>query len=183
MGRLFVAESTLDGEVVASVNDVREDIDVFVSHKSEDEDKALEVANCVKLFGLTAWIDVTDMKGVVDNANVVRRIEDAISHASSLIAVVTRATRLSWWVPFEIGLAYQKKKQLASYCEEATKVTRPSFLWPWPLIEDHYRLHMWCEHVKETKTMGNRIVAEAAATGRRQSYRDSLRDIRKRLRS
>ena len=135
-------------------------------------------------MGLTAWVDVVDMAGVEDDTRMVRRIEDAISRASSLIAVVTEATNESWWVPFEIGLAYGMEKQLASYCEDACLIDLPSYLWSWPVIKNHSDLHDWCEHYRATKSFAYSIVAEAlkARVGRRQTYRDSLIDIRDQLR-
>ena len=188
MGKWFAAESKYEPKILASVNNVGEDedIDVFVSHRSDDENKAMEVAHCVKTHGLTAWVDAIDMKGMDDDEKMVGRIEDAISRASSLIAVITGVTNESWWVPFEIGLAYEKEKQLASYCEDTTRVEFPTFLWSWPLVRDHCGLYKWCEHIKATKTTGHRVLMEAskaAIAKRRQRYMSSLFDIRSQLRN
>ena len=141
----------------------------------------MEVAHCVNACGLTVWIDAIDMKHVADDERMVRRIEDAIAHATSLIAIVTDVTNESWWVPFEIGLAYEKEKQLASYCEDASQIDIPSFLWSWPLIEDHVGLHQWCAHIKSA---GPHSLLETAVAKivPRQAYRNSLFTIRDQLR-
>ena len=179
MGKFF-ASSMQEARVRASVDDVDERIDVFVSHKSDDKDEAEAVATCIVSYGLTVWLDTIDIKGVSDDQEMVRRIEAAISRASSLIAVITSDTNESWWVPFEIGLAYEKEKQLASYCENP-QIALPSFLWSWPLVQDHDGLHKWCQHIKVTKA---RVLIEAAKArvDRRQRYRDSLSEIRNALR-
>lgn len=183
MGR-FIASSTQYSQLRANVNDVHEDIDVFVSHKSDDKDKAEDVARCIVTSGLSVWIDTVDIGGTADDIEMVRRIETAIARASSLIAVVTQVTNESWWVPFEIGLAYEKEKQLASYCESPHQVEFPSFLWSWPLVQNHNDLHKWCRHVKATKSTYPRssISIARARVDDRQSYRDSLSRIRNELR-
>lgn len=181
MGKFF-AESAPEHRVLASVNQVSQRIDVFVSHKSDDESKAMAVARCVKELGLTAWVDAIDMEGATDNEQMVNRIQEAISRASSLIAVVTNVTNESWWVPFEIGLAYEKEKDLATYCEDAAKVHLPSFLWSWPLVKDHHDLHRWCESIMETKTMLQEAVMETYTDqDRKRAYRRRLFKIRDQL--
>ena len=60
MARLFM-ETT--GEREISLREaVRERLewDVFVSHKSDDIDKALDLARCIQSEGLSAWMDVLD---------------------------------------------------------------------------------------------------------------------------
>ena len=173
-----------EAQVRASVDDVDERIDVFVSHKSDDKDEAEEVATCIVSCGLTVWLDTIDIRGVIDDKGMVRRIEAAISRASSLIAVITHVTNESWWVPFEIGLAYEKEKQLASYCENCSRIDFPSFLWSWPLVRNHDDLHKWCQYIKATKAIHSRTLIEAAKArvDSKQNYRKSLFEIRNALR-
>lgn len=184
MGR-FIASSMQESQFRASVNAVHEDIDVFVSHKSDDKEKAEDVARCIVTSGLSVWIDTVDIGGTADDKEMVRRIDAAIARASSLIAVVTQVTNESWWVPFEIGLAYEKEKQLASYCERPHQVEFPSFLWSWPLVRNHSDLHRWCQHIGATKkSTSPRVSIESvrAKVDGRQSYRNSLFGIRDELR-
>ena len=114
---------------------------------------------------------------------MVDRIEAAISRSTSLMAVVTDVTNESWWVPFEIGLAYDMDKQLASYCEEQDGVEIPSFLWRWPLVQDHDDLHEWCNKMKVMKS--DKYLTEAASLsktiGERAFYRRTLKSVRSSL--
>ena len=171
----------------ASVNDVetRIDIDVFVSHKSDDEEKAVEVARCIHSCGLTPWLDVIDLEDEADDEEMVDRIQDAISRSFSLMAVITDITNESWWVPFEIGIAYDMRKQLASYCEDPEDVDPPSFLMRWPLVQNHSDLHYWCTMIKDSDRT-TPYLAEASAASeyrRRHIYRNKLAEVRKALQS
>lgn len=167
-------------EQLDSIDDLQGDIDVFVSHKSDDEEKAVEVAACIGNFGLRPWLDVTDLHDHEDDDAMVDRIEAAIARSFSLMAVVTDLTSESWWVPFEIGLAYDMDKQLASYCEEQEDVEIPSFLWRWPLVQDHGDLHTWCAKMKAMES--HKYLTEAAnlasTVGKKTVYRRSLTTVR-----
>jgi len=43
------------------------------------------------------------------------KIQAVISRSYCLLAIVTNATNKSWWVPFEIGAAWDMKKYLSTY--------------------------------------------------------------------
>ena len=160
MGRYINASGDFVKE--ASVNNVKMRIDVFVSHKSDDEEKAEEVARCIQSCGLTPWLDVVDLVDKEDDEKMADRIQDAISRSFSLMAVVTDTTNESWWVPFEIGIAYDMCKQLASYCEHPEDVDPPSFLKRWPLATNRDALRRWCRIISESdRTLSS--LAEASA--------------------
>ena len=123
--------------------------DVFVSHKSDDIDEALSVAKCIRSFDLTAWVDVLDPNIGGDALDLDNYIERVMFRSFSLMAVVTDVTHQSWWVPFEIGIAFELRRYLASYTERLTEL--PSFLEKRPRITNHIKLHEWCEKIKELK--------------------------------
>ena len=85
---------------------------------------------------------------------------------------MTNATSDSWWVPFEIGVAWDKNKYLSTYGDP--RVELPSFLAAWPRVVDHQELHAWCEEVKNKKAAYRPIIREAfveVASGQQSSYR------------
>ena len=172
--------------LLASVDKLQEHIHVFVSHKSSDEAKAKEVATCINSYGLRTWLDVTDLTDDEDDDAMVDRIEAAIAKSFSLMAIVTDVTNESWWVPFEIGLAYDMKKELASYCEDQEEAEIPSFLSRWPLVDDHASLHIWCKHIK-SKRMESRPVFLYEAAGSaglalsKNAYQESLNTVKSEL--
>ena len=182
MGRYINASDKFVEE--ASVNDVKIPIDVFVSHKSDDEEKAVEVAHCIRSCGLTPWLDVVDLEDEIDDEKMVDRIQDAISQSFSLMAVVTNITNESWWVPFEVGIAHDMCKQLASYCENPEDVGLPSFLMRWPLVRNHDALHDWCTMINDLdRTIPYLAEASADSEYRRRRYRNELAEIKRALES
>lgn len=115
--------------------------DVFVSHKSNDAVKAIQIAERISNNGLSAWVDVADPTGVRDGPDLADYIRRILASSHSLLALVTSATKDSWWVPFEIGIAFQQEKLLASYGSGASL---PSFLQKWPNVQSYSALDRWC---------------------------------------
>ena len=118
--------------------------DVFVSHKSNDAPKAVHIAERISMNGLSAWVDVADptVKDGPDLADYIRRV---LQSSRSLLALVTSATKESWWVPFEIGIAFEKEKLLASY---GNRVNLPTFLYKWPNVQSDTELDRWCQELR-----------------------------------
>ena len=150
--------------------------DVFVSHTTKDDDVAEEVAECIRSFGLTAWVDSDFLEPTQDGPGMASKIQGVISRSYCLLAVVTNATSTSWWVPFEIGVAWDSNKYLSTYGDP--RVTLPTFLLVWPRVKDHQELHSWCEEVKKKKATYRPTIHEAyveVASGQRSSYGIEMR--------
>ena len=148
MGRLYSAagkeELTLEAATSRELT-----WDVFVSHRTKDDDLAEEVAGCIRSYGLTVWVDSDNLSPQDDGPGMASKIKRVIGRSYCLLAVVTSATSESWWVPFEIGVAADKNRFLSTYGDP--RVTLPSFLAAWPRVKDHDELHSWCEEVKKMK--------------------------------
>ena len=119
--------------------------DVFVSHKSNDAAKAVQIAERISSHGLSAWVDVADPSGVRDGPDLADYIRQVLGSSRSLLALVTSATKESWWVPFEIGIAFQQEKLLASY---GSRASLPSFLQKWPNVQNDSELDRWCRELR-----------------------------------
>lgn len=122
----------------------RKEPDVFVSHKSEDEDIAKEVARTIAQCGLTAYLDVWDPNVDGDGPELVDYISSVIGCCKSLIAVVSHNTVRSWWVPLEIGIAITKDLPLGTFLGSYHTRDFPSYLWKWPVLKDMDALENWC---------------------------------------
>ena len=123
--------------------------DVFVSHRSGDDGVAEEVAQCVRTYGLTAWVDSDYLDASDDGPEMATKIKRVIERSYCLMAVVSRATKTSWWVPFEIGIASDMDRFLSSYGDPVVEL--PSFLAGWPRVKNHTELHEWCGEIKRQK--------------------------------
>lgn len=81
-------------------------IKVFVSHKREDKAVALYIADYLKRNGLDAYIDALDRE--INPKNVTERIVANLRTSTHLIVVYSDYTRYSEWVPFELGVGYER---------------------------------------------------------------------------
>ncbi len=130
-----------------------ETCDVFVSHKKEDEPLAMQVHDCILDYGLIPWIDVLDPSIHGDGPTLDEHIKGVINSSFSLLAVVSDVTQQSWWVPFEIGIAFDQSCMLATFVEPISNESDlPTFLAKHPRLKSHEPdLHRWCEDIKTTK--------------------------------
>ena len=181
MGRYYTSAGTED--VTLETASARElTWDVFVSHTTEDDELAEEVARCVRTYGLTAWVDSDHLAPDDDGPTMGERIKGVIGRSYSLLAIVTNATNGSWWVPFEIAVASDKNRFLSTFGNP--RVALPSFLEAWPRVTDHDELHKWCKRVETIKhqyppTSREGLVEVASA--QRGNYLSEMRDMARRF--
>ena len=149
MARLFMETA---GEREISLQDAVEarlEWDVFVSHKSDDVQQAVDLARVIQSEGLSSWVDVLNPDVTCDYPMLDDYIERVLSRTFSLLALVTDVTHESWWVPFEIGLAFELRRYLSSFSEQ--NVQLPSFLEKHPRLGAHQDLRRWCGRLKQLK--------------------------------
>ena len=145
---ILLTEHSIEGRI----NELRDELstkepDVFVSHKSEDTSIAKEVAETIARCGLTVYLDTWDPNVDGDGPELVDYIQSVIECCNSLIAVVSRSTARSWWVPLEIGIAITNNLYLGTFLVSSLYPKRdfPSYLWKWPVLRDMDDLEDWCE--------------------------------------
>ena len=156
--------------------------DVFVSHTTKDDALAEMVAKCIRSCGLTAWVDSDYLAAKHDGPGMASKIQGVIQRSYCLLAVVTNATSASWWVPFEIGVAWDRDRYLSTYGDP--RVTLPSFLATWPHVKDHERLRSWCEEVKQKKAKYRPAFHRAyveVASQQRSNYASEMRVMARRF--
>lgn len=116
--------------------------DVFISHKSEDSTTATKIAEYLQLHQITAWVDVLDSNIEGDGPALAEYIESVLKQSRSLLVILSRDTQRSWWVPFEIGIAFELRKFLASY---GSLAVRPSYMSRYPHVENPTDVKRWFE--------------------------------------
>lgn len=120
----------------------------FISHKSEDWKIAKSLKVYIeKTFGTTCYLDAYDqgLRNLTPTA-LTERITKHLRTSSGLMVVFTQNTYESMWVPFEIGVAYERELPIGVYVpvrngfkallydEIRTKI--PEFLYQYPLLLD-----------------------------------------------
>ena len=125
--------------------------DVFISHKGDDMDLAEQVGDILYLTGIQSYLDQWDEEVDGDSPELEEHIRDVIRKTPTILAVVTENTSLSWWVPFEIGVARETESQIATFLsvDESSDrtVDLPSYLGKWPILARLSELHPWARAV------------------------------------
>jgi hypothetical protein len=85
---------------------------VFISHRLTDKPYARAIAEYFEMIGLHYYFDENDqvLKDVVasgknNDSAIVAAIDHGLQHSTHLLAVLSKRTMGSWWVPYEIGSA------------------------------------------------------------------------------
>ncbi len=92
---------------------------VFISHKKEDEDAAVAIgAYLTDVVGVNIYLDTKDcvLEEAVSSRNdqlIVDSIKRGLVYSSDLLCLISDKTKLSWWVPYEIGFADKQKIDIA----------------------------------------------------------------------
>lgn len=105
---------------------------VFISYKGSDIDMARAAAKALKDQEIDVWFDENDPVLTAANlsgnhAEVVKRIEDAISNCTHILVMISESTKESWWVSFEIGSARRKGIEVA-YIPRNNVTALPAYL-------------------------------------------------------
>lgn len=143
---------------------------VFISHKQEDAKIAGEIAAYVKIKGLDVYLDVIDTQLGRDGPDLADYIRKRLDECTQLLAVLSANTRVSWWVPWEIGVATEKERFLASYV--ADNATVPEFLQKWPYLRTRQDLDRYVEESKRAELLvESRIRSGYSTTARATGFR------------
>jgi hypothetical protein len=85
-------------------------VDVFISHKKEDAERARDLKRRVENFGLTCWIDADDKEmqrlqeaRPVDSKVLTDRVREHLRTCRCLIFAFSAKSRESRWMPWELG--------------------------------------------------------------------------------
>lgn len=108
---------------------------IFISHKQEDSQRANIIFNYFKENNIDSYLDVVDNidSKVLSPDQLTNYIVNKVQQCTHLLAFITPATRASWWVPFEIGIAHQMGKKIVTANEDYDGL--PEYLKAWPVIE------------------------------------------------
>lgn len=109
---------------------------IFISHKNEDSSIAHTIASQLRRNGIEVYLDVLDPQLQSNGEDLSNYLQDKLSQCTHLMAVLSYSTRLSWWVPFEIGIATEKQFPISSYITIGSRSDIPEYLWKWPLLRN-----------------------------------------------
>jgi hypothetical protein len=106
---------------------------VFISHQKADSDIAGAVAARLQVpHQIDSYIDLIDVNLAKSGESLGDYLRSEMGRCTQLIAIVSGNTKLSWWVPWEIGIATEKDFPLATYLGDNTAT--PEYLQKWPYL-------------------------------------------------
>jgi hypothetical protein len=121
---------------------------VFISHKDSDAATAQQIGQVLYRNGIPYYLDVLNHLTELDAKRLTNNIRQELNKCSHLITVLSEATKLSWWVPFEIGMAAQKDVPVVNFLLEG--ITLPEYLAYWPRLRRISDLDKFISAVKLT---------------------------------
>ena len=151
--------------------------DVFISHKGEDIRIAESVGDALQHSGLSGYLDRWDPAVEGDSPELEIYLRSIIRETRTILAIVTENTPLSWWVPFEIGVARETDSQIATYLEvnrfSTARIELPSYLKKWPILATTTSLQIWARRLASASVFGGRYYfAKEAPQG--SDYADDI---------
>jgi hypothetical protein len=105
---------------------------VFISHRNADNLLAQRVFLYLTSRHIPCYIDDLDKEARTTD-DITALLLQRLGMTSHLMAVVTPNTAGSWWVPFEIGVATEAAKRIASYTRDRQLL--PEYLHKWPALQ------------------------------------------------
>lgn len=156
-------------------------IKVFLSHKREDVELAERIARRLRIYhGIDSYLDVIDPKLDQNVLDLAEHIRAEMEKCTELLAVLSAKTARSQWVPWEIGVATEKERPLASFIDPPAEI--PEFLQKWPYLQTTNDIDQYAEASKTTRTI---LLAEqrttTASIARRTAFREFHRSLKSRL--
>ena len=111
----------------------------FISHKQEDQSVALRIAGELRSLQIEYYLDTLDNTVTGNGRELTEHIKQKLNDCTDIIVIMSRATRLSQWVPFEVGIAAQKDLPTATFL--SAEVELPEFLEYWPRLTSAAQIH------------------------------------------
>lgn len=93
---------------------------VFISHKKEDEEAAIQIGKYLTdIADINIYLDINDFElkeavSLENDEKIVDSIKKGLECSTHLLCLISDKTRLSWWVPYEIGFAENEDIDITS---------------------------------------------------------------------
>lgn len=155
---------------------------IFLSHQQLDSTIAVEVKNHLKSrHSIDCYLDLIDPK-IKDGEDIAAHAKEELGQCTQLLAIVSEATKASWWVPWEIGIATEKDYPLATF---GRNVALPEYLMKWPYLKNLTDLDTYAvvskESARRVTTAALDSVSSESFTYRRDATKHFYQTLRRKL--
>lgn len=156
-------------------------VKVFISHQRADSQLAIAISHRLRhQHAIDTYLDVIDDSLGLTAGDLGDHVRARLGQCTQLLAVVSQATRTSWWVPWEIGVATEKHYPLATYAGGPEAV--PEYLRRWPYLRSDADLDRYAAASRvaeaEYRTRSSYL---RQGTARERSTKDFFRSLRSSL--
>ncbi len=118
---------------------------VFISHRQNDKDKALEIADFLEKHGINYWVDALDPElsnsgnTAVQIANI---IELALLNCSHVLVLMTNNSYGSNWIPYEYGRVKERSLKVKNAIAYTHRLSRslPEYMELGVVINDESKI-------------------------------------------
>ena len=156
-------------------------VKVFISHKKEDAEQAKAIGAYLTANGLVVYLDVIDGQLSKSGPDLADYIRGELDKCTQLLAVISAQTQASWWVPWEIGVATEKERFLASFVSAGASV--PEYLAKWPYLRSQADLDVYIRESKRAELLvEDRVQKGHRTTARAQGFRSFHTSLKASLR-
>lgn len=122
-------------------------IRVFISHKKEDKPQALWIQSYLRLKGIDSFLDATD-KGPSGYQTITDWIVANLRKSTHILAVVSESTKGSMWVPFELGVGYERNEGIGTFLNGPV-YNLPEYLQEFPIMRTSHDLDLFIQQCKK----------------------------------
>lgn len=142
---------------------------VFISHRTADDSTARAIYyRLAEHHGIRCYIDDVDAHLQRSNEKeLTHRLVQKINECTNLLAIMTRNTTGSWWVPFEVGVARQAPRAITSYATVPDSGL-PEYLLEWPRLRGNDAIDTFARLYKAQQRTFNEVVLRKAYGEERQ---------------
>lgn len=157
-------------------------IKVFLSHQKADATTAFQIEQRLRVkHSIECYLDVIDPYLLQDGEDLAAYIREKMGFCTQLLAVISNATKGSQWVPWEIGVATEKKFPLATF--SAGGVAPPEFLQKWPYLRTDIDIDLYATASKSANIIfASKRMRLAEGVAREQATADFFSILRTSLR-
>ncbi|UYK72917.1 toll/interleukin-1 receptor domain-containing protein [Xanthomonas sacchari] len=153
---------------------------VFISHQRADSDLSAHIARRLKIYhSIDSYLDLIDVS-IDRGEDLALHIQNELGKCTQLLAVISEATRTSWWVPWEIGVATEKDFPLATFSGGTS--LPPEYLRKWPYLRSDADLDKYADSSKRaSQSFAIKRATLNEGVARVRSTREFFIDLRKSL--
>ncbi len=154
---------------------------VFISHKNVDSEQAIALQAAFTRNRVDTYLDVLDSSISAGGKELTDHIKQNLNSCTDILVVMSRATKDSWWVPFEVGMSAQIDMPTVSFLR--ADIDLPEYLCYWPRLRSTNDIDTYVavrRRVEQQILHKNYSVSERRKIGTPEFYRQLKCELEKR---